>query len=116
MGISWMRYSNIAKPGACAGTEMLLKVVCKAIDCSRYQFRTVPCSALRCGTNAIMKKQTRKSKAGRPRTTGPGVQLQVRVHPPQLTLIDKWIARQKETITRAEAIRRLVDLALGLRR
>ena len=57
-----------------------------------------------------------KSKTGRPKTTGPGLQLQVRVHPPLLGQIDKWIARQKQPISRAEAIRRLVDEKLSRRR
>ena len=56
-----------------------------------------------------------KSKTGRPKTTGPGLQLQVRVQPPLLVQIDKWIARQKQPISRAEAIRRLVDEKLSRR-
>jgi hypothetical protein len=57
------------------------------------------------------KKKSRPGR-GRPRTTGPGRAMVVRMHDRQLSAIDGWIARQEETISRPEAIRRLVDLAL----
>jgi hypothetical protein len=56
----------------------------------------------------IPKKETR----GRPRTTGQGVGIMVRGHDDFLQPLDAWIAKQKEPLTRPEAIRRLVELGL----
>ena len=55
-----------------------------------------------------MKKST--SKVGRPKT-GRGVQVIVRMHTKQLRAIDRWIRGAE--ISRPEAIRRLVGLALN---
>jgi hypothetical protein len=52
-------------------------------------------------------------KLGRPRTTGSGEQVVVRMHKPMLGAIDKWRAQQEDEPTRPEAIRRLVAQALG---
>jgi hypothetical protein len=56
----------------------------------------------------------KKSKPGigRPRTTGAGQPVMVRMHDRQLAAIDGWIAAQGEDVSRPEAIRRLVDLGL----
>jgi hypothetical protein len=52
-------------------------------------------------------------RAGRPKTTGPGTGVLVKMHDPQLDAIDTWIAKQHESdLTRPEAIRRLVELGL----
>ncbi len=47
-------------------------------------------------------------------TTGKGILIQVRLQPPDLELIDRWIAAQPDPKpTRPEAIRQLVAIALG---
>jgi hypothetical protein len=51
-----------------------------------------------------------KKKIGRPRTTGPGVAMMVRMHAPQLKAIDTWIG--KSGLSRPEAVRQLVNWAL----
>jgi hypothetical protein len=55
-------------------------------------------------------KKTKTNKIGRPRTTGPGVAMMVRMHKPQLTAIDAWIG--KSGLSRPEAVRQLVNWAL----
>lgn len=53
-----------------------------------------------------------KKRRGRPKTTGLGTGILVRMHD-QLDALDAWIARQNEpNLTRPEAIRRLVELGL----
>jgi hypothetical protein len=53
------------------------------------------------------------AKRGRPKTTGPGTGVMVKMHDPQLDAIDAWISKQKEPdLSRPEAIRRLVELGL----
>ena len=47
-----------------------------------------------------------------PPPSGKGVQVVVRLQPDPLGQIDKWIANQPDHPTRAEAIRRLVEMAL----
>jgi hypothetical protein len=39
--------------------------------------------------------------------------IMVRLPPKQLECLDRWMAKQSEELTRPEAIRRLVDHALG---
>jgi hypothetical protein len=39
----------------------------------------------------------------------------LRVLPDQATAIDEWIAKQKDEVTRPEAIRRLVELGLKVK-
>jgi hypothetical protein len=57
--------------------------------------------------------RTRKTR-GRPPTGAESIHL--RVLPDQYAAIDAWIAKQKEpSLTRPEAIRRLVDLGLKAR-
>jgi len=58
---------------------------------------------------AKSKKDIRKSR-GRPKTTGSGQPQLVRMHEDQVAAIDKW--RDKNEVSRPEAIRRLVDLGL----
>jgi hypothetical protein len=57
-------------------------------------------------------KKSDKPKVGRPKTTGPGLPLIVRMHDRQISAVDGWIATQDDNVSRPEAIRRLVDLAL----
>ena len=52
-------------------------------------------------------------RPGRPRTTGPGTGVLVKLHDPQLDAIDAWISKQREPdLSRPEAIRRLVEIGL----
>ena len=59
-----------------------------------------------------MTKSIRKYKrpVGRPKTGGPGLQLLVRMHKPQIEALDRWI--RDSGISRPEAIRQLVNHAL----
>jgi hypothetical protein len=52
-----------------------------------------------------------KKKRGPP-ATGQGLQIGERWHPPEVAAIDKWIASTGEQMTRAQAVRRLVELGL----
>jgi hypothetical protein len=51
-------------------------------------------------------------KRGRPKTTGRGDGVMVRLQPPQMAALDAWIAKQPEPVTRPEAIRRLIEAGL----
>jgi hypothetical protein len=55
---------------------------------------------------------TTKKKRGRPRTTGKGVQVGERWQTDELASIDSWIKDSGETMTRGQAIRRLVEIGL----
>jgi hypothetical protein len=46
-------------------------------------------------------------------STGTGLLIGMRWHPPSLKAIDEWRRRQHDAPSRAEAIRRLVELALA---
>ena len=60
-----------------------------------------------------MAKQTVLAKKKRgPAPTGIGVQVVVRMQPIPLSALDSWAAKQSDQPTRAEAIRRLVELGL----
>jgi hypothetical protein len=64
----------------------------------------------------IMRKSIRvttKKPRGRPPTTGKGVQIGERWHSAELAEIDAWIAHSGEEMTRAQAVRRLVEIGLG---
>jgi len=53
-----------------------------------------------------------KKRRGRPKTTGLGTGILVRMHD-QLGALDAWIERQREPgLSRPEAIRRLVEIGL----
>jgi hypothetical protein len=58
-----------------------------------------------------------QKKRGPPSRGGPGVQIQVRLQAEPLAALDTWRAEQPqegdEVLTRPEAVRRLVDKALG---
>ena len=54
-----------------------------------------------------------KRPIGRPKTTGPGTGVLVKMHDHHLDALDNWIAKQKgPELTRPEAVRRLVELGL----
>jgi hypothetical protein len=61
-----------------------------------------------------MKKSIRDipKKRGRPKTTGRGKGVLVRLHKDQITALEEWIATLDPPPTRPEAIRRLVEQAL----
>ena len=62
---------------------------------------------------SIRASRIKRKKPGPPKTTGPGEQVVVRLHNPMLAEIDGWRAAQADAPTRAEAIRRLVELSLA---
>jgi hypothetical protein len=53
-----------------------------------------------------------RKKRGPP-PTGKGVPILVRLQPPLLADVDRWIATQDNPFTRPEAIRRLIEIALA---
>jgi hypothetical protein len=57
---------------------------------------------------SIRASKKHAKKVGRPRTTGPGEQVVVRLHQPMLDEIDEW----RGEMTRAEALRRLARVGL----
>ena len=57
-----------------------------------------------------------KKGAGRPFTGGRRDGVLVRLEVDQFEALDKWILKQKEPMTRPEAIRRLVELGLKAKR
>ena len=60
-----------------------------------------------------MGKQTVLAKKRRgPPATGKGTQVVVRLQPSPLSALDAWAADQDDKPTRAEAIRRLVEIGL----
>ncbi|MGJ0535547.1 hypothetical protein [Methylocystis sp.] len=69
-----------------------------------------------CDSTVVMARQTviaQKKKRGPP-ATGKGAQIVVRMQPDALGSLDSWIAKQPEPQpTRPEAIRRLIEKALG---
>jgi hypothetical protein len=58
---------------------------------------------------------TSKKRRGRPATTGAGTQIGERWHDAELAAIDAWIAATGETLTRGQAIRRLVKRGLAVK-
>jgi hypothetical protein len=54
----------------------------------------------------------KKRGRGRPKTTGRGEGVLVRLHPPELARLDAWAAAQDDTPSRPEALRRLAGMAL----
>lgn len=54
-------------------------------------------------------------KRGRPVTTGKGMLIGVRLQPADLAALDAWIARQKEPMTRPEALRAMLAKVVGRR-
>jgi metal-responsive CopG/Arc/MetJ family transcriptional regulator len=54
-------------------------------------------------------------KRGRPKTTGRGTLVGIRLHAPTLAAIDEWASRQDDEPSRPEAIRRMIEQALDVR-
>jgi hypothetical protein len=54
----------------------------------------------------------KKRSRGRPKTTGRGEAILLRLHPPLLTHLDEWIS-ERSLPSRPEAIRRLLEVALS---
>ena len=52
-------------------------------------------------------------KRGRPKTTGRGEGILVRLHLPELARLDDWIAAQEDKPSRPAALRRLANKALA---
>ena len=63
-------------------------------------------------SNSASTKAVRR-RLGRPRTTGKGVLIGGRWHAADLTAIDAWRLKQGDKPNRAEALRRLVRIALN---
>jgi hypothetical protein len=59
-----------------------------------------------------MPSVSKKKRPGRPKTTGTGTQISVRVLPPLLKRIDAWAKHQDDKPTRPDAMRRLIERAL----
>jgi hypothetical protein len=59
---------------------------------------------------------TTKKKRGRPPTTGKGAQVGERWHADELAAIDAWISASGEKLTRGQAIRRLVEIGLKVKK
>jgi hypothetical protein len=64
-------------------------------------------------STSIRASKNKPKKVGRPRTTGPGEQVVVRLHQPMLGDIDEWCEAQEAKPTRAEALRRLAARGLA---
>src|SRR5215831_16175 len=52
-------------------------------------------------------------KRGRPKTTGRGTLVGVRLHPPELTRLDDWAKLQEDQPSRPKALWQLAELALA---
>ena len=65
-----------------------------------------------------MKKSIRDTtnKRGRPKTTGPGLSVQVRLHPNLLEPLDEWMQKQRDYRSRPEAIREILERVLKPKR
>jgi hypothetical protein len=61
---------------------------------------------------AAGRKSAKKSRGGRPRTTGTGKLIGLRILPPLLKRIDAWSAGQDDKPSRTEAMRRLIERGL----
>jgi hypothetical protein len=55
-----------------------------------------------------------RKKRGPP-PTGKGVPILVRIQPPLLRTLDEWIGDQDLSLTRPQAIRRLIEIALAVK-
>jgi hypothetical protein len=55
-------------------------------------------------------------KRGRPKTTGRGRGVMVRLHADAISAVDQWSTRQDDQPSRPEAIRRLVEAGLAVAR
>ena len=64
-------------------------------------------------TVLMSRQSATPSKRRGPPATGKGEPILVRLQPTPLADLDRWIARQDDQLSRPEAIRRLVELALA---
>jgi hypothetical protein len=55
-------------------------------------------------------------KRGRPKTTGKGTLIGVRLHAADLSAIDDWASTQEDQPSRPEAIRRMIEQVLKKKR
>jgi hypothetical protein len=63
--------------------------------------------------HSFMKKQTVEPQKKRgPPATGKGESMHVRLQPAEMASLDAWIAKQREPVSRPEAIRRLIEAGL----
>src|SRR4249919_997667 len=60
----------------------------------------------------LIRDNPKKRRPGRPKTTGRGELLGVRLHARAMADLDRWIAGQDDAPSRPEAIRRLIAVAL----
>jgi hypothetical protein len=63
----------------------------------------------------MTEQETLLARKRGPKPTGKGVQVVVRLQPEQLAALDRWRAGQPDAPSRAEAMRRLMGEALGLK-
>jgi hypothetical protein len=63
----------------------------------------------------MAKKTVLAKKKRGPAPTGKGTQVVVRMQPAPLEALDDWVSHQADRPTRAEAIRRLVEIGLQVR-
>jgi hypothetical protein len=72
-------------------------------------------SARFCDNTVYMKRQTVITKKRRgPPPTGKGTLIGVRMQPDELAALDTWVVGDGRSLTRPEAIRRLVELGLSV--
>lgn len=64
-------------------------------------------------TKSIRDIPKKRRRRGRPKTTGRGEAVLLRLHPPLITAVDKWAKRQEGALSRPEAIRRLIEQGLA---
>ena len=110
-----------------AGQQLLDMLQSRAEHAVSVGHGSAPWSALgllRCSTTLagrpflcyleFMNKSIRDNtkKRGRPKTTGKGTLIGVRLLPAPMQQLDQWIASQPDTPSRPEALRRLMDLGL----
>jgi hypothetical protein len=60
----------------------------------------------------VHRSAPKKSKRGRPVTTGKGILIVVRFHQEFLSGVDSWRAKQESDVSRPDAIRRLAEIGL----
>jgi hypothetical protein len=69
-----------------------------------------------CDNTVLMARQSVLSQSRKkpgPPATGKGTLIGVRLQPPDLSALDKWIEGQDSNVSRPEAVRRLLKAALG---
>lgn len=64
----------------------------------------------------MAKQETLQPKKRDPKPTGIGTPIQVRLQPASLVAVDAWREKQADLPSRPEAIRRLIELGLKVKR